>query len=173
MKFNQAKICVFICTALLASTTICVAYSKQFDSMYAAASRGDTAALMNAVHRGLNINSTDRSGNTGICAAIRRYDHQAYNSFIAAGAHDAPSCLSRISASKYRKFMKSDKVAVFKHNQYTAPISGQAGNSGYAPRYISDRQMGIVQRELDSTARSGNAYNLMYLPVSVMFSLFP
>ncbi len=157
--------------ALWASTA--VASPRSFEAMYAAAARGDVPALRNAVHRGLRIDSPNAAGDTGVCAAIKRNDYQAYNSFILAGARRYPGCLNRISASKYRKFIKSDQIVPFARNQYTPPVNATPSGGGFAPRYISDRQMNIVQRELNYTAQTGNAYNLLYLPVSVLLSLFP
>ncbi len=154
-------------------TSTAAASPHSFEAMYAAASRGDVPALRSAMHRGLRIDSPNAAGDTGVCAAIKRNDYQAYNSFILAGARRNPGCLNRISASKYRKFIKSDQIVPVTRNRYTPPINATLSGGGFAPRYISDRQMNIVQRELNYTAQTGNAYNLLYLPVSVLLSLFP
>ncbi len=160
--------------ALLAPDTAGAVSARTFNSMYAAAARGDVPALREAMHRGLRIDSLNRSGDTGVCAAIKKGDYQAYNSFIQAGARANPSCLSRISRTKYKKFMDSDKIVVYARNQYTPSAGPEAPASYHSPSgYVGSRQMGIIQRELDYTAQTGNAYNLMYLPVSLMFSFFP
>lgn len=147
---------------------------RSFEAMYAAAARGDVAGLRSAVHRGLKIDSPDSRGDTGICAAIKRRDYKAYNSFIMAGANSAPACLAYIAPAKYQKFMKSGQIASFPHNQYVpaAAAMPSAGNS-LPPRYVSERQVQIVERELARTANTGNAYNLLYMPVGLLLSFFP
>lgn len=49
-----------------------------FNEMYAHASRGNLTVLNNAILRGMNINAVNGDGDTGICVAIRRGDHIAY-----------------------------------------------------------------------------------------------
>ncbi len=148
--------------------------SVSFQAMYAAASRGDVEGLRSAMHRGLKIDSVNQKGDTGVCVAIKRGDYKAYNAFIQAGARDNPPCLARIKRSKYERFIASDKIVRFPRNQYTPPAGRQAPDNYYYPdQYIAARQVNIIQRELDYTARTGNAYNLLYMPVSLLFSFFP
>ena len=145
-----------------------------FEVMYNTAANENINSLRNAIHRGLNINYPNKNGDTGICVAIKKKDYKAYNTFILAGANAQPDCLYSIPQRKYEKFMKSDKIVLYKRNQYTPdgnPRPARGGN--FAPRYISDTQMNIVQKELNYTAQTGNAYNLLYLPVQVILSLFP
>lgn len=142
--------------------------------MYAAAARGDVPALREAMHRGLRIDAVNRSGDTGVCAAVKRQDYRAYNAFVQAGARTNPPCLARINRAEYEEFINSDEIVVYARNQYTPPAGTPAPGNYYSPSgYVSDRQMGIIQRELDYTAQTGNAYNLLYLPVSLLFSFFP
>ena len=145
-----------------------------FEAMYATAARGDVAGLRSAVHRGLKIDSPDSRGDTGICAAIKRRDYKAYNSFIMAGASSAPACLAYIAPTKYQKFMKSGQIVSLPHNQYVpAAAAMPSGGNSLPPRYVSERQAQIVERELARTANTGNAYNLLYMPVSLLLSFFP
>lgn len=148
--------------------------SRTFDAMYAAAARGDVPSLREAMHRGLRIDAVNRSGDTGVCAAVKRRDYRAYNAFIQAGARANPPCLARIGRAEYEEFINSDEIVIYARNQYTPP-AGQPAPGGYysSSGYVSDRQMGIIQRELDYTAQTGNVYNLLYLPVSLLFSFFP
>ena len=91
-----------------------------------------------------------------------------------AGARTNPPCLARINRAEYEEFINSDEIVVYARNQYTPPAGTPAPGNYYSPSgYVSDRQMGIIQRELDYTAQTGNAYNLLYLPVSLLFSFFP
>lgn len=76
-----------------------------FNEMYAHASRGNLTVLNNAILRGMNINAVNGDGDTGICVAIRRGDHIAYESFRNTGAHTYPRCLNNINAKQYKKFM--------------------------------------------------------------------
>ena len=55
--------------------------------MYSYASQGNVRALRAAVQRGLNIDSRDRFGNTGLCHAILQDNCTAYNAFRSAGAN--------------------------------------------------------------------------------------
>lgn len=76
-----------------------------FNEMYAHASRGNLTVLNNAILRGMNINAVNGDGDTGICVAVRRGDHIAYESFRNTGAHTRPKCLNNINAKQYKKFM--------------------------------------------------------------------
>lgn len=76
-----------------------------FNEMYAHASRGNLTVLNNAILRGMDINAVNGDGDTGICVAIRRGDHIAYESFRNTGAHTRPRCLNNINAKQYKKFM--------------------------------------------------------------------
>lgn len=76
-----------------------------FNEMYAHASRGNLTVLNNAILRGMNINAVNGDGDTGICVAVRRGDHIAYESFRNTGAHTRPHCLNNINAKQYKKFM--------------------------------------------------------------------
>ncbi len=76
-----------------------------FQEMYAHASKGNLSILNNAILRGMNINAVNSDGDTGICVAIRRNDHIAYQSLRNAGAHPHPPCVNNISQKQYKKFM--------------------------------------------------------------------
>lgn len=79
--------------------------------MYSLATQGNVKALRGAVQRGLNINITDRNGNTGLCHAIWKRDYTAYNAFQASGANPRHSCIQRIPTERYDSFMSSWKVS--------------------------------------------------------------
>lgn len=76
-----------------------------FNEMYAHASQGNLQVLNNAVLRGMNINAVNRDGDTGICVAVRRNDHTAFETFRKAGAQTYPRCLNNINGKQYKKFM--------------------------------------------------------------------
>ena len=175
MLSAKSKIIVCgLCLCMFPFSTAALS-QKSFDAMYAAAARGDVASLRSAMHRGLKIDSTDRAGNTGICVAVRNKDYVAYNSFIQAGARPNPPCLDRIAPSKYKKFVAAaNKANPVMRNQYTPPAGRTAADTAMSSGgYIGDRQMRIIERELSTSMENGNAYNLLYLPVSILFSLYP
>ena len=84
-----------------------------FSEMYNVASKGYHSVLQRAIDRGLNIDSLDRNGNTGLCVAILRRDCRAYNSFATVGANRNHYCVSRIPRAQYEEFMNSGCIAPF------------------------------------------------------------
>ncbi len=99
-------------------TQISFAYAQRlapqtFEKLYELASVGDLDSIKYAMARGLNVNSVNRYGNTGICEAILRGDYRAYNTFYAAGANPKPACVYQIESSQYQGFMAS---------RYTVPL---------------------------------------------------
>jgi len=83
---------------------------EDFDKMYSLAHNGEVYALRGSVQRGLNIDSLDRYGNTGLCVSIYRKDQRAYNTFRAAGANPRHPCTQNIPPEQYRSFMSSPRV---------------------------------------------------------------
>ena len=72
--------------------------------MYQLARNGNVKALRYAAQRGLDVDSVDRYGNSGLCHAIYRDDCRAYNTFRAAGANPRHPCTQTIPAmSEYRE----------------------------------------------------------------------
>ncbi len=78
--------------------------------MYGYASKGDVRTLRLATQRGLNIDTVDRHGNTGLCYAILSNNVAAYNSFKAAGANPRHGCTQNIPRAQYNKFMAQSGV---------------------------------------------------------------
>lgn len=79
-----------------------------FDEMYSLAQSGEVEALRASVYRGLNIDSVNSNGDTGLCIAARRHDVYTYNSFRAAGANPRHPCTQKIS--DYNDFLEKSKV---------------------------------------------------------------
>ena len=90
---------------ITASTANAYLSPLSFQEMYAHASKGNLSILNNAILRGMNINAVNSDGDTGICVAIRRNDHIAYQSLRNAGAHPHPPCVNSINQKQYKKFM--------------------------------------------------------------------
>ncbi|MBP1532402.1 MAG: hypothetical protein ILA52_02775, partial [Alphaproteobacteria bacterium] len=78
---------------------------QSFSKMYALAKSGEVEALRASVFRGLNIDSVNQNGDTGLCVAAQRHDAYAYNSFRAAGANPRHPCTQKIS--DYEEFVNS------------------------------------------------------------------
>ncbi len=86
---------------------------QKLSDMYDMASRGDVYGLRYAVNRGLNLETMDKHGMSGMCHAILNWDYTAYNTFRAAGANPRNPCTRRIDAKHYDAFMESgNAVAV-------------------------------------------------------------
>ena len=79
-----------------------------FDEMYSLAQNGQVEALRASVYRGLNIDTVNSDGDTGLCIAARRHDVYTYNSFRAAGAEPRHPCTHKIS--DYNDFLEKSNV---------------------------------------------------------------
>lgn len=78
--------------------------------MYSLATQGNVRALRAAVQRGLNIDATDRYGNTGLCHSIYQRNYTAYNAFHASGANPRHPCIQNIPPQQYDAFMASARA---------------------------------------------------------------
>lgn len=78
--------------------------------MYSLASQGNVRALRAAVQRGMNIDATDRYGNTGLCHSIYQNNYTAYNAFHASGANPRHPCIQNIPPQQYDYFMASSRA---------------------------------------------------------------
>ena len=82
--------------------------AQNFNKMYYVASLGNVGVLRNAMRRGLNIDAVNPNGDTGLCIAIKRRNHTAYNTFRIAGADMNHPCTYRIS-QEYQEFLNSNQ----------------------------------------------------------------
>ncbi len=82
---------------------------QDFNKMYYLASNGKVGILRNAVNRGLNIDSVNPNGDTGLCIAVKRNNYIAYNSFRMSGANPRHACTFRIY-NRYQEFLNSTKT---------------------------------------------------------------
>lgn len=78
--------------------------------MYSLAAQGNVRALRAAVQRGMNIDATDRYGNTGLCHSIYQNNYTAYNAFHASGANPRHPCIQNIPTEQYDYFMASSRA---------------------------------------------------------------
>ena len=99
---------------------------ESFRDMYWMAAKGDVSALNSARARGLNIDSVNSNGDTGLCLAARYRNQTAYRSFLRAGANPSHPCTWNVSG--YEDF----KLSVMTNNvrnQDTARVATYPGKA--------------------------------------------
>lgn len=122
LKFGEMKIRFILRKAVtvVSAAAFCLAFSPAVKAglppislaqMYSYASSGNVRALRAAVQRGLNIDSVDRFGNTGLCHAILQNNCTAYNAFRSAGANPRSPCIQNIPTRQYDNFMDQSCAA--------------------------------------------------------------
>lgn len=122
LKFGEMKIRFILRKAVtvVSAAAFCLASSPAVKAglppislaqMYSYASSGNVRALRAAVQRGLNIDSVDRFGNTGLCHAILQNNCTAYNAFRSAGANPRSPCIQNIPTRQYDNFMDQSCAA--------------------------------------------------------------
>lgn len=122
LKFGEMKIRFILRKAVtvVSAAAFCLASSPAVKAglppislaqMYSYASSGNVRALRAAVQRGLNIDSVDRFGNTGLCHAILQNNCTAYNAFRSAGANPRSPCVQNIPTRQYDNFMDQSCAA--------------------------------------------------------------
>ncbi len=122
LKFGEMKIRFILRKAVtvISAAAFCLASSPAVKAglppislaqMYSYASSGNVRALRAAVQRGLNIDSVDRFGNTGLCHAILQNNCTAYNAFRSAGANPRSPCIQNIPTRQYDNFMDQSCAA--------------------------------------------------------------
>lgn len=122
LKFGEMKIRFIFRKAVtvVSAAAFCLASSPAVKAglppislaqMYSHASSGNVRALRAAVQRGLNIDSVDRFGNTGLCHAILQNNCTAYNAFRSAGANPRSPCIQNIPTRQYDNFMSQSCAA--------------------------------------------------------------
>lgn len=129
LKVSAFFLSLFFCCFLI-SINSASAYRlapQSFNEMYSAASSGRIGILKEAVHRGLNIDTKNSNGDTGVCVAIRNWDYRAYNSFRAAGAQSKPYCINEIPRDQVESFMSSSNIPEFFKDDYNAFYIEQKG----------------------------------------------
>lgn len=91
---------------------------ESFNRMYSMAHNGEVEGLRASVYRGLNIDSVNSRGDTGLCVAARRHDIRAYNAFRASGANPRHPCTQRIY--DYEEFVSNSNAVPFVANSREA-----------------------------------------------------
>lgn len=101
---------------------------ESFSDMYRLAQSGDVESLRASVFRGLNIDSLNGNGDTGLCVAAKRHDAYAYNAFRAAGANPHHPCVQNIP--DYEEFVNSSRAAPVTETPRAA--YGRMGKEAYS-----------------------------------------
>lgn len=78
---------------------------QSFNALYNLAAKGDVSAINNARSRGLDIDSVNANGDTGLCVAAKHKNKKAFKSFLQSGANPSHPCTWEID--DYREFLKS------------------------------------------------------------------
>ncbi len=82
---------------------------ENFNKMYYVATLGKVGILREAVNRGLNIDSVNPNGDTGLCIAVKKNNYIAYNTFRMAGANPRHSCTYKMY-KEYSQFLESNRT---------------------------------------------------------------
>ncbi|MBR1605491.1 MAG: hypothetical protein IJ660_05245 [Alphaproteobacteria bacterium] len=104
--FGKSCIALYATSLFMSSSQAAIPVSN-FNALYNAASNRKVDIISRAIARGMDIDSTDYNGNTGLCQAIRRNDVTAYRVFLHFGANPNHSCILRIPRSQYSYFVSS------------------------------------------------------------------
>ena len=118
---------------------------QDFNRMYYIASLGRVDILRNAVNRGMNINTVNQSGDTGLCIAIKRNNYVAYESFRRAGANVKHPCTNRIKG-QYAAFLSKQNS---KQQQET--------NKKYKSLYYPEEENRLMPWVIGGLALGGGA----------------
>ncbi|MBR2273909.1 MAG: hypothetical protein IJ864_03645 [Alphaproteobacteria bacterium] len=115
MKIKAEKsVCAVVAACCVFSNAEAYVYKGQlapqnFNKMYAYAAAGRGDVLYEAVSRGLNIDTVNAEGDTGLCVAVKRHNYTAYNAFRQAGAHPRHACTYRMY-EQYEAFLRSHQA---------------------------------------------------------------
>ena len=148
MLIRKNKISISLCCIMLYAVSLFISpgYAgtlqvQNFNALYRTAANRRLDIISNAISRGMNIDSIDSNGDTGLCVAIRNNDYTAYQVFRHFGANPNHGCILRIPQQQYSYFMS----AIPTENEYTSasaryanrPISNYARGQQYANLYHS------------------------------------
>lgn len=173
MPFKTAFTVFFAAVFWLLPDTAKAVSSRTFDSMYAAAARGDVPALREAMHRGLRIDAVNRSGDTGVCAAsnVRTTGHTTL-SCRPAHAPTRPA-LPASTVPNMKNLSIPTKLSFMPATNIRRRRNAGAGQLLFPFRLCFRPADGHHPAGTGLYGTTGNAYNLLYLPVSLLFSFFP
>ena len=106
LKFIRISLCIFLSLfAFKAEAYLQTLSPQSFNALYDLASKGNVSAINNARSRGLNIDSVNANGDTGLCVAAKYRNRKAFKTFLQSGANPSHRCTWEIDG--YRDFMRS------------------------------------------------------------------
>lgn len=143
--FNKIWFCVMICTGCFFALPATAALDAQnFNALYRAASNRNVDVIARAMSRGLNIDTVNVNGDTGLCVAIRNNDMNAYTVFRHFGANPNHSCILNIPRYQYSAFMASAPAYETEYTSASAryarlPVQNQSApyrNNFYSSQWL-------------------------------------
>lgn len=113
-----------------------------FGAMYNFAAQGKTHVLKNAVDRGMDIDSVNHNGFTGLCVAVYRQDYVAFKVFKSLGADVNHDCVKKIPQERRNAFINKATGSRFQ----SAGNYGEQGNVGSYRQNYGNYQQGRVSQ---------------------------
>lgn len=113
-----------------------------FGAMYNFAAQGKAHVLKNAVDRGMDIDSVNHNGFTGLCVAVYRQDYVAFKVFKSLGANVNHDCVKKIPQERREAFIRQ---ATGNSSQSSSNYR-QANNSGSYRQDYGDYRQGRVSQ---------------------------
>ena len=105
-RFSRVVLCAFLSLfAFRAEAYLQELTPRSFNALYDLAAKGNVTAINNARSRGLNVDSVNSNGDTGLCVAAKNRDRRAFKSFLQSGANPYHPCTWDVGG--YQDFMKS------------------------------------------------------------------
>lgn len=117
--------CIVFAVCFFAHQSYALLPVQNFNALYQAASNRKVDIISHAIARGMNIDSPNRNGDTGLCVAIRNNDVTAYKVFRHFGANPNHSCILRIPQAHYSYFMASHPSGELEYSSASARYAQQ------------------------------------------------
>ena len=93
---------------------------QNFNVLYDLAAKGDLSTINNAISRGLNINSVNSNGDTGLCVAAKKRNKKAFRTFLSAGANPSHYCTWEIKG--FNEFYRATVASPIKNLDEAAKV---------------------------------------------------
>lgn len=105
-RFSRFVLCALLSLFAFRAEAYLQELSPQsFNALYELAVKGNISAINNARSRGLNIDSVNANGDTGLCVAAKSRNKRAFKAFLQSGANPYHPCTWEVKG--YQDFMKS------------------------------------------------------------------
>ena len=134
--YQVATVVLTVLTSIRAEAYLQSLPPEAFKDMYWMAAKGDVSSLNSARARGLNIDSVNANGDTGLCVAARYRNRTAFRSFLQAGANAHHPCTWNVSG--YEEF----KLSVMTNNVRNADTARTAIRAGQGMSWTTKALIG-------------------------------